>query len=61
VWPEFFHGFARQAGMTVHVRMMAGVNAHHVYEAAFKGLGQALREACQRPYDTLPSTKGVLE
>ncbi|MCY0877930.1 MAG: imidazoleglycerol-phosphate dehydratase HisB [Firmicutes bacterium] len=61
VWPEFFHGFARHAGMTVHLSYLFGQNAHHVYEAAFKGLGQALHEACQVRHDLLPSTKGVLE
>ncbi len=60
VWPEFFRGFARSAGVTLHMRHLAGINAHHVYEASFKGLGQALKEAVQKTGDNLPSTKGML-
>lgn len=61
VWPEFFHGFARQSKSTVHLRYLAGENAHHVYEASFKALGRALAEAVT-PLDTggAASTKGLL-
>ncbi len=61
VWPEFFKGFAGHARTTVHVVCQAGTNAHHVIEAAFKGLGQALAEATRITGEaTVPSTKGVL-
>lgn len=60
VWPEFFHGFARSGGATLHLRYVAGANAHHVYEASFKAFGIALAEACTLRSDVLPSTKGVL-
>ena len=61
VWPEFFHGFARAAAVTLHMRYLHGDNAHHVYEACFKGFGRALAEAVrQTGRDLLPSTKGVL-
>ncbi|MBX5466448.1 MAG: imidazoleglycerol-phosphate dehydratase HisB [Firmicutes bacterium] len=61
VWPEFFHGFARQGGVTLHLYPQFGENAHHVVEAAFKGLGQALAEAVALTgSDAVPSTKGVL-
>lgn len=60
VWPEFFRGFARSGGITLHLRLSAGENAHHIYEAAFKGLGQALAEAVAVVGTTVPSTKGVL-
>ena len=49
------------AGLTLHVSVLAGGNAHHEVEAVFKGLGRALRQAVQigeRP--VIPSTKGVL-
>ena len=61
VWPEFFHGFARQSGTTLHLRYVSGDNAHHVYEATFKAFGRALAEAVT-PLDTagISSTKGVL-
>lgn len=60
VWPEFFHGFARRSGTTLHLRYVAGQNAHHVYEACFKALGVALAEAVRVRGENLPSTKGVL-
>ncbi len=61
VWPEFFHGFARRSGTTLHLRYIAGDNAHHVYEAVFKAFGRALAEAVT-PLETggISSTKGVL-
>ena len=57
---EFFLAFAREAGITLHVRLMAGENAHHVAEACFKACGRALRQAVEfDPRVTgVPSTKG---
>lgn len=61
VWPEFFKAFAAHGGITLHLVCHAGRNAHHVYEASFKALGQALFEAVQvHPRWDVPSTKGVL-
>ncbi len=61
VWPEFFGAFAAHSGITLHMHCQAGLNAHHIYEAAFKSLGQALYEAVQiHPQWGIPSTKGVL-
>ncbi|HIT52083.1 MAG TPA: imidazoleglycerol-phosphate dehydratase HisB [Candidatus Aveggerthella excrementigallinarum] len=59
---EFFLAFAREAGITLHVRLMAGENAHHVAEACFKACGRALRQAVEfDPRVTgVPSTKGSL-
>lgn len=59
---EFFIAFAREAGMTLHVRLICGDNCHHILEAAFKACGRALREAVAAdPRETgVPSTKGVL-
>ncbi len=60
---EFMHSFAMNAGITLHLRKLAGTNSHHVAEACFKGLGRALREAVsmdERFMDSVPSTKGVL-
>lgn len=60
---EFMHSFAMNAGITLHLRKLAGTNSHHVAEACFKGLGRALREAVsmdERFQDSVPSTKGVL-
>ena len=60
---EFFIAFAREAGITLHVRSLAGENAHHVVEASFKAVARALRQAVEadpRMGDALPSTKGSL-
>lgn len=45
--------------MTLHVKKMAGSNAHHLSEAVFKGLGKALKEALGEG-KRLESTKGEL-
>jgi len=59
---EFLQAFSTQAGLTMHVRMLAGDNPHHILEAVFKGLGRALRMALGRDESTeeIPSTKGIL-
>ena len=62
--PEFLRALAHNAGITLHVRQIAGENSHHIAEAAFKGLGRALREAVSpdpRRVGQVPSTKEVLE
>lgn len=60
---EFLLAFSRSLGLTLHVRQLAGKNAHHIIEAIFKGLGRALAQAValdpRRPGE-IPSTKGVL-
>ena len=60
---EFVLALAREMGLTVHIRMLAGENTHHIIEGIFKALGRALRQACaiEEEYaDEIPSTKGVL-
>lgn len=59
---EFFRAFAMNAGITLHIRMLSGVNAHHKAEAAFKGFARALRDATRIDPRVrgVPSTKGVL-
>lgn len=60
---EFFEGFVRSAGITLHLRQLAGSNSHHIAEAAFKGFARALAEACsfdEKNKGVVPSTKGVL-
>ena len=44
---EFFLAFARAAGITLHLRLVAGENSHHVAEACFKACGRALRQAVE--------------
>ena len=60
---EFFSAFARCAELTLHVRQLAGRNAHHIIEGAFKSVARSLRAAVAldtRFSDSIPSTKGVL-
>lgn len=60
---EFFISLAANAGVTLHLREIAGENAHHVIEASFKAAGRAFCEACAinpRMAGELPTTKGAL-
>lgn len=60
---EFFIALATNAGVTLHVRMLTGENAHHIVEACFKAVGRAMRAALEldaRVGSELPSTKGLL-
>lgn len=60
---EFFIALASNAGTTLHIRSLAGENAHHIIEAAFKATGRALCQATRidaRIAGVLPSTKGAL-
>ena len=58
---EFLRAFAFNTQMTLHVNLLYGKNAHHMIEAIFKGMGQALKQAIQFTQDQRPmSTKGQL-
>jgi len=59
---EFFRALANAAKLTLHLRVEAGSNAHHMIEAAFKAFARALRAAVAiDPTETgVPSTKGTL-
>lgn len=60
---EFWIAFSRTCGATLHFQQMAGRNSHHILEAAFKGMGRALRQAVAiEPgrENEIPSTKGIL-
>lgn len=60
---EFFFAFAREAGVTLHLRQLSGQNSHHIIEACFKAFARALSAAVrvdEARRDTVPSTKGVL-
>jgi imidazoleglycerol-phosphate dehydratase len=59
---EFFRAFATTAKLTLHLRVEAGTNAHHMIEASFKAFARALRAAIAiDPTETgVPSTKGTL-
>lgn len=59
---EFLKALANNAGITLHVAMLAGRNTHHIIEAVFKALGRALRQAVEIDPrgEGVPSTKGIL-
>jgi imidazoleglycerol-phosphate dehydratase len=59
---EFLAAFATNAGLTLHVRSLAGDNAHHIIEAAFKAVARALKDAValDARVTGVPSTKGAL-
>ena len=54
---------AREAGVTLHLRQLAGSNSHHIIEGCFKAFARALSAAVsidEKNADRVPSTKGVL-
>lgn len=53
---EFFQGFIRRSGLTLHINMQYGSNSHHIAEAIFKGVGRAMGQACTLD----PRIQGVL-
>ena len=64
LFEEFFRALVMNAGLTCHITMKAGTNAHHIAEACFKSFARALRMAVEtdpRQAGAIPSTKGVLE
>jgi imidazoleglycerol-phosphate dehydratase len=63
LFEEFLQAFVRKSGITIHIRMLDGKNAHHILEACFKALARALRVAVKidpELKDEIPSTKGTL-
>ncbi len=60
---EFFLALTRSAGITLHVRELAGKNTHHIIEGIFKAFARALKIAVSIDPaldGEVPSTKGVL-
>ncbi|HET7523038.1 MAG TPA: imidazoleglycerol-phosphate dehydratase, partial [Acidimicrobiales bacterium] len=57
---EFWRALVTSAGLTLHLRMLSGKNAHHILEASFKGVARALRDAVRVEGGGVPSTKGTL-
>lgn len=58
---EFFRSFAFNAGITLHINLMYGVNDHHKCEAIFKSVAHALKKAVAlNESGATLSTKGVL-
>ena len=42
---EFFYAVSYSAGMNLHIKMLSGINNHHMIEAMFKAFARALDEA----------------
>lgn len=57
---EFLRGFCNHAGVTLHVRVLSGIETHHVCEAIIKAFSRALYTATRITTESLPSTKGLL-
>jgi len=59
---EFLQAFSNKLGLNLHVKMLAAEEAHHLFEAIFKGLARALDQATglDPRVKGIPSTKGVL-
>ncbi|HXF94671.1 MAG TPA: imidazoleglycerol-phosphate dehydratase HisB [Gemmatimonadales bacterium] len=60
--PEFFRALAVHGGLTLHLDLLRGRNAHHVIEAVFKAAARALEQAVALDprVHGVPSTKGSL-
>ena len=60
---EFWLAFVRNSNCTLHIKMLSGVNSHHIIEGAFKSVARSLKSAVsidQSNKNSIPSTKGVL-
>jgi imidazoleglycerol-phosphate dehydratase len=57
-----FEAIVFNAGLTVHVNLLAGRDPHHIAEAQFKAFARALRKAVELDarVSGVPSTKGAL-
>ena len=61
---HFLESFATEARITLHARILSGLNSHHKAEALFKALAKALRYAVEldpRSAGQIPSTKGTIQ
>jgi imidazoleglycerol-phosphate dehydratase len=57
---EMLRSFSNNGKFNLHINVPYGTNSHHIAEAIFKGLGQALAEAVKIVGTDIPSTKGTL-
>lgn len=62
LFAEFFQALAANCGMNLHFKQLSGSNNHHLAEAMFKALGQAVEQAVtvDPRIKGVRSTKGVL-
>ena len=57
---EMLRSFSNTGKFNLHINVPYGINSHHIAEAIFKGLGQALAGAVKIVGTDVPSTKGIL-
>ena len=60
---EFFRALVNSSGITLHIELLSGDDAHHIAESIFKAFGRALDQAVEiddRLKGEVPSTKGLL-
>ena len=57
---ELLRSFSNTGKFNLHVNVPYGTNSHHIAEAIFKALGQAMAEAVKIVGTDIPSTKGIL-
>lgn len=57
---EFFHAFAFNAKITLHINLLYGRNDHHKAEAIFKAFAHALKQAVKIENDGILSSKGTI-
>lgn len=57
---EMLRSFSNNGRFNLHINVPYGTNSHHIAEAIFKGLGQALAKAVKIVGTDVPSTKGIL-
>ncbi|MDR1727247.1 MAG: imidazoleglycerol-phosphate dehydratase HisB [Acidobacteriota bacterium] len=59
---EFWRAVAMQGRVNLHIELLYGKNAHHIFEAVFKAAARALSLASRvdARVQGVPSTKGVL-
>lgn len=63
LFKEWFHAFATNGGLCLHVENLYGTNNHHIAESCFKALARALKMAVTidpGAAGAVPSTKGSL-
>lgn len=57
---EMLAAFSNNAKCNLHINVPYGTNSHHIAEAIFKAIGQAVAAAVKVVGEDIPSTKGVL-
>ena len=57
---EMLRSFSNTGKFNLHINVLYGTNSHHIAEAIFKAIGQALANAVKIVGNDIPSTKGIL-